>query len=60
MTPPSLEAQRQKRYRDAKTARYHSMEDGLTRILSKLEGNTKPLANEIRDIATNALDRGTG
>lgn len=47
------------RIADGKAAtRMTRMEDGLTLILDKLDGNTKPLAIELRAIATEALSDG--
>ncbi len=51
----SLEAQRQKRYRENRTKRDQRRQDALQAILAKLEGNDKPLAVELRALAQQGL-----
>lgn len=51
----SLEAQRQKRYRERKTKRADQMKSALSNILAELAGNDKPLAVKLRAIAEEGL-----
>lgn len=58
MTDPHA---RQKRYRQrikAKADKAQAMEVGLRQILNRLEGNTKPLAIELRNIVLQSLGEG--
>ncbi len=52
---PKSNARRQREFRMRQTARANRVEMALRQIVVELEGNNKPLAVEIRDIATAAL-----
>lgn len=48
-------SERQRDYRQRKAAEPARMRDALERIIARLEGNEKPLAVEIRQIAREGL-----